>query len=62
MSIYTSGKGLSVLNIYLVVMLYFLVPWRGSVYGTPSHAEVGLAEGWETRQRTHQPKRKMHHA
>jgi purine-cytosine permease-like protein len=86
LSIYTSGKGLSVLNIYLVVMLYFLVPWtavnltdyffvrkgryaiphffmpRGSVYGTPSHAEVGLAEGWETRQRTHQPKRKMHHA
>jgi NCS1 family nucleobase:cation symporter-1 len=27
LSIYTSGKGLSVLNIYLVVMLYFLVPW-----------------------------------
>ncbi|MFC3533234.1 purine-cytosine permease family protein [Vogesella facilis] len=27
MSIYTSGSGLSVLNIYLVVMLYFLVPW-----------------------------------
>ena len=27
MSIYTSGAGLSVLNIYLVVMLYFLVPW-----------------------------------
>ncbi|MGU7782146.1 purine-cytosine permease family protein [Burkholderia sp. PU8-34] len=27
MRIYTSGSGLSVLNIYLVVMLYFLVPW-----------------------------------
>jgi purine-cytosine permease-like protein len=27
LSIYTSGKGLSVLNIYLVIMLYFLVPW-----------------------------------
>jgi len=27
----------------------------------PSHAEVGLAQGWETRQRTHQPKRKLHH-
>jgi len=27
MSLYTSGSGLSVLNIYLVVMLYFLVPW-----------------------------------
>lgn len=27
MSIYNSGSGLSVLNIYLVVMLYFLVPW-----------------------------------
>ncbi|MEQ6289042.1 purine-cytosine permease family protein [Vogesella sp. GCM10023246] len=27
MSIYTSGSGLSVLNIYLIVMLYFLVPW-----------------------------------
>ncbi|TDN58694.1 cytosine permease [Paraburkholderia sp. BL10I2N1] len=27
LSIYTSGKGLSVLNIYLIVMLYFLVPW-----------------------------------
>lgn len=25
--IYASGSGLSVLNIYLVVMLYFLVPW-----------------------------------
>ncbi|SAK85881.1 choline dehydrogenase [Caballeronia pedi] len=27
----------------------------------PSHAEVGLAQGWETQQRTHQPKRKLHH-
>lgn len=27
MSIYNSSSGLSVLNIYLVVMLYFLVPW-----------------------------------
>ncbi|MDN0074580.1 cytosine permease [Crenobacter sp. SG2303] len=27
MGIYASGSGLSVLNIYLVVMLYFLVPW-----------------------------------
>ncbi|BAK77018.1 permease for cytosine/purines uracil thiamine allantoin [Pseudogulbenkiania sp. NH8B] len=27
LGIYTSGSGLSVLNIYLVVMLYFLVPW-----------------------------------
>lgn len=27
MSIYSSGSGLSVLSIYLVVMLYFLVPW-----------------------------------
>ncbi|WP_018150764.1 purine-cytosine permease family protein [Leeia oryzae] len=27
MGIYTSGSGLSVLNIYLIVMLYFLVPW-----------------------------------
>ncbi|MCW3479045.1 cytosine permease [Neisseriaceae bacterium JH1-16] len=27
MGIYSSGSGLSVLNIYLVVMLYFLVPW-----------------------------------
>ncbi|CAI1152737.1 purine-cytosine permease family protein [Serratia grimesii] len=27
MTIYNSGSGLSVLNIYLVLMLYFLVPW-----------------------------------
>lgn len=27
MAIYSSGSGLSVLNIYLVLMLYFLVPW-----------------------------------
>lgn len=27
MYIYTSSSGLSVLNVYLIVMLYFLVPW-----------------------------------
>jgi choline dehydrogenase len=35
---------------------------KGGPMLEPSHADVGLAEGWETRQRTHQPKRKLHHA
>ena len=35
---------------------------KGGPMLEPSHADVGLAEGWETRQRTHQPRRKLHHA
>ncbi|QBQ99917.1 choline dehydrogenase [Paraburkholderia pallida] len=33
---------------------------RGKPMLPPSHAKVGLAEGWETRQRTREPKRQLY--